>query len=216
MTAHHTSVKVNSVTEEKLGNNKRTRFLWAEKTISGRMHRSAQRLKWFASAVLFLMAMAATLVHSIDVNNYISAFKSLRGLTLDITSLKVVDDENPRALLRFNVRNRSPLKIEIEGYWFDLTLAGETIGSSYSTYRGTNPKANTGVYVKALAIDQALGSGETLDMEFTLYIYPEKMETVRKAYTTGPATWQVQSRFTVFLPYSRKRSTARLRAEYEG
>jgi len=207
---------MNSVTEEKLDDNKWTRFLGAEKTTSGREDQSAQRLKRFACVALFLMALATAIALRTDVYNYIASFKSLRGLKLDITSLKVVDDENPRALIRYEVKNKSPLDIEIEGYWFDLYLDGETIGRSYSMYRGTNPKANPGVYAKAQAIDKSLGSGKTLDLEFTLYIYPTKMETVRKIRPNGPATWRVRSSFTVFLPYSRKKSQARLKAEYEG
>ena len=216
MTAHHTSVKMNSVTEEKLDDNKWTRFLGAEKTTSGRENQSAQRLKIFALAALFLMALAAVIALRTDVSNYISSFKSLRGLKLDITSLKVVDDENPRALIRFKLKNKSPLEIEIEGYWFDLYLDGETIGRSYSMYRGTNPKVDPGGYAKAQEINQSLGSGKTLDLEFTLYIYPLKMEGARKIRPTDPATWRVKSSFTVFLPYSRKKSQARLKAEYEG
>ena len=216
MTAHHTSVEMKSVTEEKLDDKKRSRFLGAERTTSGREHESAKRFKIFACTALFLMAIAATIALSTDVSNYISSFKSLQGLELVITGLKVIDDENPRALIRLKVKNKSPLEIDIEGYWFDLYLAGEIIGRSYSMYRGKNPKANPGVYAKALAIDQALGSGDTLDLEFTLYIYPAKMETVRKLRPTGTAIWQVKSSFTVFLPYSRKKSTARLKAEHEG
>jgi hypothetical protein len=207
---------MNRVAEEKLDDDKWARFIGAEKTTSGREHQSAQRLKRFACATLFLMAFAAAFALRTDVYNYIASFKSLRGLNLDITDLKVVDDENPRALIRYEVKNKSPLDIEIESYWFDLYLDGETIGRSYSMYRGTNPKANPGVYAKAQAIDKSLGSGKTLDLEFTLYIYPAKMETVRKIRPTGPATWRVRSSFTVFLPYSRKKSQARLKAEYEG
>lgn len=216
MTAHHTSVKMNSVTEEKLDDNKWTRFLGAEKTTSGREHQSAQRLKRFAYTVLILMALTATIALRTDVSNYISSFKSLRGLKLDITSLKVVDDENPRVLIRFKLKNKSPLEIEIEGYWFDLYLDGETIGRSYSMYRGTNPKEDPDVYSKAQEINQSLGSGKTLDLEFTLYIYPPKMETARKIRPADSASWRVRSSFTVFLPYSRKKSQARLKAEYEG
>jgi len=216
MTAHHTSVKMNSVTEEKQQYDELIRFLGAEKTTRGREHPSAKGLKTFAFITLVLMAIAAIIVLRTDVSNYISSYKSLRGLKLDITGLKVVDDENPCALIRFKVKNQSPLEIELEGYWFDLYLDGETVGRSYSMYRGTNPKADPGVYAKAQEIDQILGPGETLDLEFTLYIYPAKMEIVRKTRPTGSATWHVRSSFTVFLPYSRKKSQARLKAEYEG
>ena len=207
---------MNSVTKEKLDDNKWTRFIGAEKTTSGREQQSAKRLKIFALAALFLMALAAAIALRTDVSNYISSFKSLRGLKLDIAGLKVVDDENPRALIRFKIRNKSPLEIEIEGYWFDLYLDGETIGRSYSMYRGTDPKVDPGVYAKAQAIDQILGPGETIDLKFTLYIYPPKMEIARKIRPTGPASWRVRSSFTVFLPFSRKKSQARLKAEYEG
>jgi hypothetical protein len=207
---------MNSVTEEKLDDNKWARFLGAEKTTSGREDQSAQRLKRFAYATLFLMALAAVISLRTDVTNYISSFKSLRGLRLDITDLKVVDDENPRVRIRFEVKNKSPLEIEIEGYWFDLYLDSETLGRSYSMYRGTDPTVDPGVYAKAQAIEKSLGPGKTLDLEFTLYIYPAKMETVRKIRPTGPATWGVRSSFTVFLPYSRNKSQARLKAEYKG
>ena len=71
------SVKMKRMTGENLHNTKRTRFLGAEKTVSGREHPSAKRLKILASAVLFLMAMTAGFVHSKDVSNYISSFNDL-------------------------------------------------------------------------------------------------------------------------------------------
>ena len=136
MTTHHSSVEMNSAAEEKLGQVKRARFLGAERTTRGREHQSAKRLKGFAFVVLLLSAVVATFIHLTDVTNYISSVKSFRGLKLDFTSLNILDDENPRVLMHLKVKNHSPLEIEIEGYWFDLYLAGEIIGRSYSMYRG--------------------------------------------------------------------------------
>ncbi len=170
----------------------------------------------YAYILLILMALAATFALGTDVSNYIRSVKGARGLNLEITDLQVIDDENPRAHIRFRVQNGSPLEIEIERYRFELFLNGERISGSFSMYLGTDPD---GVDVDArwesLSINQILTPGQGLDLEFTMYIYPTQMEIVRQAQRAGSMTWRASAEFTTMLPYSREENFIKLRAGFE-
>ena len=168
-----------------------------------------------AYAMLLLMALAASITLGMDVSNYVSSVKSARGLKLEMTGLQVMDDENPRALIRFRVRNDSPLDIKIERYLFDLYLDKAFVCSNSSMYLGTDPNVDPGIYLKSQAIEQVLGPGQTLDFELTMYIYSAQMEIVRQARRSGPLSWQARAGFSVFLPYSREEAWLRLQAAYK-
>lgn len=176
---------------------------------------STKRVRSVANILLLLMGFAAIAALSTDVYNYMSSIRSVRGLKLDIVNLKVLDDDNPRALIRFNVYNHSPLEIELESYYFDLYFEGTLIGGSQYMYRGTKPDADPGEYIKAQTINRVLGHGQTLTLAFTLYIYKTKMEIVRNTQPTRSVSWQVKADFTVFLPNSRNKSHVKLKAQYE-
>ena len=174
-----------------------------------------KRVQSIANILLLLMGLAAIVTLRTDVSSYMSSVRSVRGLKLNIEDLKVVDDDNPRGLIRFNVYNQSPLKIEIESYHFDLYLEGTIIGGSQYMYRGTNPDADPGERIKALTINRVLGPGQRLSLVYKLYIYKTKMEIVRHTQPTRAKSWQVKADFTVFLPYSRNKSHVKLKAQYE-
>ena len=174
-----------------------------------------KRVQNIAYILLLLIGLAAIVTLRTDVSNYLSSVRSVRGLRLNIVDLKVVDDDNPRALIRFNVLNQSPLEIELENYHFDLFFEGTLIGGSHHMYRGTNPDADPGEYIKARTINRVLGPDQTLALEFTLYIYKTKMEIVRNTQPARSMSWQVKTDFTVFLPNSRKKSHVKLKARYE-
>ena len=93
----------------------------------------------------------------------------------------------------------------VERYVFDLYVNGQRVGTSFSTYRGTDPSVDPQIYSEAAAINQILDSGGSLDLEFTLYIYSAQMEIIRRAQGSGPMSWHVRSKFTTFLPYSHEK-----------
>lgn len=189
--------------------------LWQEAASKDRELESGKRVQRFAYIALLLMGLVASFALGTDVSNYIRSNKSARGLSLQITSLQVIDDDNPRALIHFRLRNDSPLAIKIERSSFDLYLNGERVGTSYSTYLGTDPDVNPAIYRVAANINQVLAPGQTLDLEFTLYIYSLQMEIVRQAQRSGSMSWQANARFTAFLPYSREKNRIRLSARFE-
>jgi len=174
--------------------------------------KSSQTLAYVA---LLLMALAAAAILAMDVSNYIRSVKSARDLTLAITDLQIIDDDDPRALIHFRVRNNSSLDVEIERYLFTLHLRGERVGGSYSTYLGTDPSVDPKAHREATNVDQTLAPGQSLDLAYTLYIYPTHMERVRQIQRSGPVTWQVSAEFTTLLPHSRVENLVRLRAEFE-
>jgi len=176
---------------------------------------STKRVQSVAYILLLLMGLAAIVTLQIDVSNYLSSVRGVRELRLNIVDLKIVDDDNPRALIRFSVLNQSPLEIELESYHFTLYLEGKFIGGSQYQYRGTNPDANPGEHIKAQTINRVLGPGQRLSLAYKLYIYKTKMEIVRHTQPTRFKSWQVKADFTVFLPNSRNKSHIKLKAQYE-
>ena len=191
------------------------RSIWKEASSEDRELELGKRVQRFAYIVLLLMALAASLALGADVSNYIRSIKGARGLSLEITSLQVIDDDNPRALIRFRVRNDSPLEIEIERYSFELYLNGERVSGSYSTYLGTDPSVDPDAHREAANINQVLVPDKSLDLEFTMYIYPTQMEIVRQAQRSGPMSWYASVGFTTFLPHSHKENLIRLGARFE-
>jgi len=169
----------------------------------------------FAYVALLLMGLAATLALGTDVSNYVRSIKSAHGLDLTITDLQVIDDDNPRALIHFRVRNNASLEVEVKRYYFELYLNGERVGSSYSMYTGTDPNIDTEAHRKVTGINQALSPGQDLDLAFTVYFYSTQMESVRRAQRAGTMSWQVSAKFVAVLPYSREENVIELRAGFE-
>ena len=136
-------------------------------------------------------------------------------MRLEIASLEVIDDDNPRAVIRFRVRNDSPLEVELERYFFDLYLNKELIGTSYSMYSGTDPAVSRAARQQAQSIKQVLGPRQDLMLEFTVYIYSAQMDIVRRVQRSGAMSWHVMANFTTYLPHSHEADFLRLRAWYE-
>jgi hypothetical protein len=173
-----------------------------------------KQVQHFAYITLLLMALVALLALGTDVSNYIRSIMSARGLSLEITSLQVVDDDNPRALIHFKVRSDSPLEIKIERYRFELHLNGQRVGSSYSTYRGTDPNVDSKAHRETTNINQVLAPGRNIALEFTVYIYSAHMESVRHAQRSGSMSWYASAEFVTVLPHSREENLVNLRAEF--
>lgn len=168
-----------------------------------------------ASILLLLMALAAVVALGTDVSNYIRSVKSAYGLSLAISDILVIDDDNPRAIVHFKVQNDTLLDIELERYLFELYLDGEWVGSSYSSYLGTDPGVDPTVHREAMHLDQVLAPGQTLDLEFTIYIYTTQMENVRRSLRSGSMSWLMNAEFDTFLSYAREEKVLRLRARFE-
>ena len=172
------------------------------------------RMQHFAYITLLLMALVASLILGTDVANYVRSIMSARGLSLEITSLQVVDDDNPRALIRFKVQSDSPLEVKIDRYRFDLHLNGQRVGSSYSTYQGTDPNLESEARRQTTNLNQVLAPGHDIALELTLYIYSGQMESVRYAQRSGSMPWHASAEFVAVLPHSRGENLVELRAEF--
>jgi hypothetical protein len=171
-----------------------------------------QRAAW---VLLILMALLAACALAIDVSNYVQAIDSAQGLNLSLLSVQVIDDDNPRALVRFRVRNDGPLEVELVRYAFELGHNGARVGSSYSTYLGTDDSIDAAGHRAAANIDRVLAPGRHLDLEYTVFVYAPDMEGIRQAEATGGSSWQAEAEFVTVLPYSRQESRVRLGAGLE-
>ncbi len=161
------------------------------------------------------MGIAALFALAVDVSNYIRSFESASGLDLDIIGLEMIDDDNPRALVRFRLQNNSALEIGIERYLFELYLNRQRVGSSYSQYLGTDPSIDAKAHRETAMIDQVLNPGQDIVLEFTVYIYDTQMDIVRQAQSNDSLSWQVSAEFVTALPYAREQNLITLDAEYE-
>jgi len=178
-------------------------------------HRARRVVHGLAATALLLMALVSLFALVTDVSNYVAAIESARGLRLEIASLEVIDDDNPRAVIRFRVQNDSPLEVELERYFFDLYLNKELIGTSYSMYSGTDPNVSRAARQQAQSIKQFLGPRQYLMLEFTVYIYSAQMDIVRRVQRSGSMSWHVMTNFTAYLPHAHEADFLRLQAWYE-
>jgi hypothetical protein len=176
---------------------------------------TAERVQPGAWMLLILLALLAACALGLDVSNYVQAVESAHGLSFSILSVQVIDDDNPRALVRFRVQNDAPLEMELVRYAFELVHNGERAGRSYSTYLGTDDSIDAAAHRDAANIDRVLAPGRYLDLEFTVFVYAPKMDGIRQARTTSASEWQADAEFITVLPYSRQETPVRLRARFE-
>jgi hypothetical protein len=181
----------------------------------GKDRRAAGRVQRFAWVVLVLMALLALLALGTDVSNYVRAIDSAHGLSFSIASVQVIDDDNPRALVHLRVRNDAPLEIELVRYAFELGHNGERVGSSYSTYLGTDDSIDGAAHRDTANIHRVLAPGRALDLEFTVFIYATHMDSIRRARPTSSSIWTADAEFITILPYSRQETPLRLRGRLE-
>jgi hypothetical protein len=175
--------------------------------------------KWvqgIAYTILLIMGLGAFIALNLDISNFISSAESSRGLGLEIAEIQVVDDDNPRALIRLKVRNGYRLELKLDRYMFDLFLGNEFIGSNGSMYLGTDPKVDPLFYIKSQVVKKVLKPGQTIDLTVTLYIYPDQVSIVRQAQSAGSSTWRGKAIVTIQLPYYKEETHLRLGAVYRG
>jgi hypothetical protein len=162
------------------------------------------------------MGLGALIALYADLSNFISSAESSRGLRLEIAKIQVIDDKNPRALIRLKVRNGYRLELKLDRYMFDLYLGKKFIGSNGSMYLGTDPDLDPLFYIKSQVVNKVLKPGQTIDLTLTLYIYSGQMNIVRKAQGAGSSTWHGKANVTILLPYYKEETHLRLGAAYRG
>jgi hypothetical protein len=175
-----------------------------------------KRVQGVAYTILLIMGLVAFIALYSDISNFISSEESSRGLGLEITDIKVVDDENPRALIRLKVRNGYRLELKLDRYMFDLYLGNKFIGSNGSMYLGTDPNVDPLFYIKSQVVKKVLKPGQTIDLTVTLFIYPGQINIVRQAQSAGASTWRGKASVTILLPYYKEETHLRLGAVYKG
>jgi len=180
------------------------------------METSTNKRQGVAYTILLMMGLGAFIALYTDLSNFISSAESSRGLGLEIAEIQVIDDENPRALIRLKVRNGYRLKLKLDRYMFDLYLGKKYIGSNGSMYLGTDPNVDPLFYIKSQVVNKVLKPGQTIDLILTLYIYSGQMNIVRQAQGAGSSTWHGKANVTILLPYYKEETHLRLGAVYRG
>ena len=154
--------------------NKENGLIWQRIPSEPEEREPRSRLLNVAYTVLLLMGLTALIATGWGATNHIRAGQSTLGLELEITNFQFIDDDNPRAIIRFRLHNHGALAMEIDSYFFYLLLNGERVGTSFAIYRGTDPNEDLSAHSRA-AIRLMLTAQEHLDLEFTQHIHPRFM-----------------------------------------
>jgi hypothetical protein len=173
------------------------------------------RRSWVSVAsyvLLWVLACGAIILLVHTVQAYIASVRTVGGLTMEITSLRFVDDDNPRLLIRFRISNRSPLAIRLNEYRFTVQANGQNVGWSISQYLGTDTRVDPELYKKAMRIEKVLPGRGHLDLDFTLYVYSDQAAIVRRARQAGAISWRVPAEFDVTMPTSERQELIDLAA----
>jgi hypothetical protein len=146
------------------------------------------------------------------VSNYVGSLTSVRNLELELRDVRRADTDSSRLIVQFRLRNRSPLAIQLNSYFFELFLNGERIGGSNSAYLGTDSDVDQALYSRASTIEQTLAPRQRLDMEFTLHVYDLDRIVAAQQGRSAPLTWSVKAGFRLIHPYAHDERLLRLRA----
>ena len=173
------------------------------------------RVPRIAYVIIHLMGLAALFAIGTSVSNYMRSGRSVSDLHLEFTNLQLIDDDNPRAVVRFKLNNDSPLPVGIERFVVTLYLNEKRVGSNASQYVGTDPDTDPDIHRKVTILHKTLDAEHHLDLEFTLYIYSTRMEIVRRAQLSDSMSWTATAGIFVTPPYAREVRPVSLRASLE-
>ena len=173
------------------------------------------RVPRIAYVIILLMGLVALFAIGTSISNYMRSGRSVSDLHLEFTKLQLIDDGNPRAVVRFKLNNDSPLPVGIERFIVTLYVNEERVSSNASQFVGTDPNADPDLHQKVTIIHKTLDPEYHLDLEFTLYIYSAQMEIVRRAQHSGSMSWTATAGVFVTPPYAREVKPVGLRATLE-
>ena len=183
--------------------------------VTGFLARLPPRLESLAYILILSLGVTALYLSWISLSNYVDSIQSIRHLTLTITDLQFIDDDNPRVQVQFRLHNPSSLAIQVNGYFFELYVNDHLVGTTSSSYRGTDATVNVGVYSQATRINRVLEAGQSLDLDFTLYIAPTQQMLIRQAEQAKNPTWLADTGFRLVFPNVVEDDLIRLKVEFE-
>lgn len=182
---------------------------------TGYLARLPLRLERLAFVLTVSLGVAALYLSWISLSNYIDSIQSIRRLTLTITDLRFIDDDNPRVQVQFRLHNPSSLAIQVNGYFFELSVNDQLVGTTSSIYRGTDTTINVGMYSEATRINRVLEAGQSLDLDFTLYIAPAQQTLIRQAEQASNPIWIADTGFWLVFPNVAEEDLIRMKVKFE-
>lgn len=168
-----------------------------------------------AYILILLLGVTSFYLSWISVSNYVDSIQSIRHLSLTITDLQFIDDDNPRVQVQFRLHNPSLLAIQVNSYFFELSVNGQLVGTTSSAYRGTDANVDVGIYSQATRIDRILEAEQSLDLDFTLYIAPPQQALIRQAQQGNSPTWLADTGFWLVFPNVTEKDLIRLQVKFE-
>jgi hypothetical protein len=166
---------------------------------------------WWTLLALGILALGALGTTAWRYNN---ALVLTRGLAVEIIDLQVVSDENPSVVVHFRLQNNAAQALSLDSYQFELSMNGEYMGHTLAAYKGQDPAAGAASYARDARIDGALAPRAVLERNFTLFVAPQTLETIRQAQEAGSPTWQATVAVYAHLPGLRPLRTIALNAQW--
>lgn len=166
----------------------------------------------FARTFLVLLGLVALAASWRIASNYISSITSIQSLDLQLTDVRPTDDGSARLLLHFKLRNRSPLPIQLNSYFFNVFLDGERIGGSNSAFLGNDPGVDQSLYSRSSTIEQTLPPHGQVELAFPLFVYDLERIMAARTRHAAPPSWTVEAGIRLVHPYGRDERLVRLQA----
>lgn len=168
-----------------------------------------------AHALLIALGLVALAASWRGASNYVTSITSVQSLELELTDVRRSDDGSARLTMNFKLRNRSPLPIRLNSYFFNVFLDGERIGGSNSAFLGNDPNVDQALYSRASTIEQTLAPYGHLDVSFPLFIYDLDRIMATRAQFSTPPRWTVEAGIRLVHPYGRDERLVRLQADLQ-
>ena len=176
---------------------------------------AAHKTSRIAHALLVALGLIALAASWRGASNYVSSITSVQSLELELTNVDRTDDGSARLDLHFKLRNRSPLPIRLNSYFFNVFLDGERIGGSNSAFLGNDPNVDQATYSRASTIEQTLAPHGQLDVSFPLFVYDLERIMAARAQFSTPPRWTVEAGIRLVHPFGRDERLVRLQADLQ-
>ena len=138
-------------------------------------------------AVLAILALLSAGSIALSTTNYIRGTNAAGNVRLELSSLRLLEEELVTVLIAFHVRNGSPVSIRLEEFRFSLYLNRHFVG--------TNPEIST---------KTALGGFEETTLDFAVQIRPFFIQYIEQAREEGAFSWSANGTARVRLPFKER------------
>lgn len=151
------------------------------------------------TTILAILAVFSAGSIALSAINYTQGMSAASSVRLELSSLELRDEANPKVLIAFHIENGSPINIELEAFHFNLYLNGHFIGSNYVPFT-----------------KRILDGFEETTMDFVIPIRPFYLQYIEQARQEQGFSWFVRGRAKLLLPFREKEIWLNVREHWSG